>query len=108
MAGFAAFRCDLALRQGEVDAARAACQRAIAADPDESWALYLGGVIALKDTGAAGTKAGIDKLKHAIAVDPELGQAWRALGKAYDRAKDQAAHDELAKQYQAKFNQTLP
>ncbi len=106
--GFAATRCDLALRQGEVDVARAACARAIAADPDESWALYLGGVIALKDTSAGGTKAGIEKLKHAIAVDPELGQAWRALGKAYDRAKDQAAHDELAKQYQAKFNQSLP
>ncbi|MEO8549857.1 MAG: hypothetical protein ABI678_07780 [Kofleriaceae bacterium] len=106
--GLAAMRCDLAFRQNNVDAARAACNRALASDPDESWALYLGGVLALKDTSAAGTKAGITKLKRAIAVDPALAQAWRALGKAYDRAGDTAAHDELAKWYQAKFQQVLP
>jgi predicted Zn-dependent protease len=106
--GLAAMRCDLAFRQNQVDAARAACNRALAVDPDESWALYLGGVLALKDTSAAGTKAGIDKLKRAIAVDPALAQAWRALGKAYDRAGDKTAHDELAKWYQAKFQQVLP
>lgn len=104
--GLEAARCDLALRQGSLDGARAACQRALAADPDESWALYLDGVIALKD--ASGTKLGIEQLKKAIAVDPELGQAWRALGKAYERAKDQPAHDELAKAYLAKFGQALP
>ncbi len=106
--GLAAMRCDLAFRQSQVETARAACDRALAVDPDESWALYLGGVLALKDTSAAGTRAGVAKLTHAIAVDPELGQAWRALGKAYDRAKDQRAHDELAAGYQAKFGQALP
>ncbi|MEO6777130.1 MAG: hypothetical protein ABI467_29650 [Kofleriaceae bacterium] len=106
--GLEAMRCDLAFRQSNLDAARAACGRALAADPDESWALYLAGVLALKDTSAAGTRIGIERLKHAIAVDPELGQAWRALGKAYDRAHDQAAHDELAQRYQTKFNQVLP
>ena len=106
--GLAAMRCDLAFRESQIDAARAACNRALAGDPDESWALYLGGVLALKDTSAGGTRAGVDKLKHAIIVDPELGQAWRALGKAYDRANDQKAHEELAAQYQAKFGQALP
>jgi predicted Zn-dependent protease len=106
--GFAAVRCDLALRQTQLDAARGACNRALAADPNESWALYLSGVIALKDTSANGTKLGIDKLKKAIAVDPTLGQAWRTLAKAYARAKDQAALDQLAKDYAAKFGQPLP
>ena len=106
--GLAATRCDLHFRQSQIEAARAACNRALAVDPDESWALYLGGVLALKDTSASGTKAGVDKLKHAITVDPELGQAWRALAKAYDRAKDQQAHDVLATQYLAKFGQALP
>ncbi|CAN5351945.1 hypothetical protein BH11MYX1_BH11MYX1_15730 [soil metagenome] len=106
--GLAAMRCDLAFRQSQLDTARAACNRALAVDPDESWALYLGGVLALKDTSASGTRAGVDKLEHAISVDPELGQAWRALGKAYDRAKDQKAHDALAARYQAKFGQALP
>jgi hypothetical protein len=65
-------------------------------------------VLALRDTSAAGTKAGIAKLKRAITVDPDLGQAWRALGKAYGRAKDQAALDELNKDYAAKFGANLP
>src|SRR5574338_459818 len=64
--GFAAVRCDLALRQAQLAAARAACNQALAADPHQSWALYLSGVIALKDTSPAGTKAGIDKLQRAI------------------------------------------
>ena len=106
--GLLAMRCDLHFRQSQIEAARAACNRALAVDPDESWALYLGGVLALKDTSASGTKAGVDKLKHAITVDPELGQAWRALAKAYDRANDHQAHDDLATRYLAKFGQALP
>lgn len=105
-AGLAGARCDLALRMGQYDAARAACGRALAADPNASWALYLSGVIALRD--ASGTRGGIEKLKRAIAVDPELGQAWRTLAKAYARENDKAALDQLAKDYQAKFGQTLP
>jgi len=104
--GLAAARCDLALRTGQIDQARAACQRSLAADPNESWALYLSGVIALRD--ASGTKTGIEQLKKAIAVDPELGQAWRTLAKAYARAKDKAALELLAKDYQARFGQALP
>jgi predicted Zn-dependent protease len=104
--GLAAVRCDLALRMGQTPAAKTACAKALAADPNESWALYLTGVIALKD--ASGTKNGIAELKKAIAVDPDLGQAWRTLAKAYERAKDQAALDQLGKDYQAKFGQALP
>jgi predicted Zn-dependent protease len=106
--GVAAARCDLALRQGQVDAARAACQRALAADPNESWALYLSGVVALRDTSASGARQGIAQLKLAITVDPDLGQAWRALAKAYLRIKDQTAYDELAGKYATKFGQALP
>lgn len=106
--GFAAVRCDLALRQAQLAAARAACNQALAADPRESWALYLSGVIALKDTSSAGTKAGIEKLQRAIAADPDLGQAWRTLGKAYARAKDKEALEQLRKDYAVKFGAPLP
>jgi predicted Zn-dependent protease len=106
--GTLAFRCDLAMREGNIGGAQTLCNRALATYPDESWALYLSGVLALRDTSAAGTKAGIAKLKRAITVDPDLGQAWRALGKAYGRAKDQAALDELNKDYAAKFGANLP
>jgi predicted Zn-dependent protease len=104
--GFEAVRCDLEMRTSRFDAARAACARALATDPHESWALYLSGVIDLREPGT--TKRGIASLEKAIAADPDLGQAWRTLGKAYARGKDQAAFDELAKAYQAKFNQVLP
>lgn len=104
--GFVGVRCDLEMRMTRIDAARAACAHALAIDPQESWALYLSGVIDLREPGT--TAAGIAKLKAAIAADPELGQAWRSLGKAYARGKDQAAFDQLAKDYQARFNQVLP
>ncbi len=107
-AGLAGARCDLALRQGQLPAASAACARAIAIDPNASWALYLSGVIALRDTSPAGTRAGIQKLKRAIAADPELGQAWRTLAKAYVRAKDEPALEQLRKDYAARFGQPLP
>ena len=106
--GLEAARCDLELRMGRTEAAKAACARALAMDADESWALYLSGLLELKATSAAATKAGIEKLKKAIAVDPELAQAWRALGKAYQRAKDEKALQELGAEYQAKFGQALP
>lgn len=104
--GLVAARCDLAFRMGQLDAARATCSRALAADPDDSWALYLDGVILLRDPGS--TPAGIEKLKRAIAVDPELGQAWRTLGKAYARGRDKASLDKLDAAYAAKFGQPLP
>jgi predicted Zn-dependent protease len=106
--GLYAARCDLAVRANQLDAARAACDRALALDADESWALYLSGVIALKDTSESGAKRGIDRLKRAIAVDPGLGQAWRTLAKAYARVKDKAALEQLGTDYAAKFGQALP
>jgi predicted Zn-dependent protease len=104
--GLAATRCDLAFRTGQIDAARAACARALAGDPHDSWALYLMGTLLLRD--ASTTSAGIERLKAAIAVDPDLGQAWRTLGKAYARGGNKAALDQLASAYAAKFGQSLP
>lgn len=105
-AGLYGARCDLGIRMGQIGAARAACAKALAIDPKASWALYLSGVLALRD--ASGTKAGIEKLRRAIEVDPELGQAWRTLAKAYARTKDKVALEQLAKDYQARFGQPLP
>jgi tetratricopeptide (TPR) repeat protein len=103
--GLLAARCDLDFRMNQIEAAHANCARALAADPEESWALYLLGTLFLRDAGTTAT--GIDKLKRAIAIDPDLAQAWRTLGKAYARGHDQAAFDQLARDYQAKFGQVL-
>jgi tetratricopeptide (TPR) repeat protein len=104
--GVAAMRCNLGLQSGQGAAARAACDKALALDPKTSWALYLSGVLALRD--ASGTKRGIERLRRAIEVDPALGQAWRALSKAYARANDKPALDKLGVDYQARFGQPLP
>ncbi|MBA3459934.1 MAG: hypothetical protein H0T46_08230 [Deltaproteobacteria bacterium] len=104
--GLDAERCELEYYQTRMDAARAACARALATYPDQSWALYMSAIIAFQNPNS--TKAGIEHLKKAIAVDPELGQAWRTLAKAYMRVKDKAARDQLAKDYQAKFGSPLP
>ena len=104
--GLAAARCELAYYLGRFEVAKAACARSLATYPDESWALYFSGILELRD--ASGTKAGIEHLKKAIAVDPDLGQAWRTLAKAYGRTKDKAALDQLGAAYQAKFGQSLP
>jgi tetratricopeptide (TPR) repeat protein len=104
--GLAGARCWLLYSLGQFDNAKGFCARAIAADARASWALYLSGLLALR--ASSGTKTGIDHLKTAIEADPELGQAWRALGKAYARANDKTALDQLGKDYQAKFGQPLP
>lgn len=106
--GFATVRCDLELRKANLPAAKAACAKALALDPNTSWALYLSGVIELKNTTPAGTARGIEKLKKAIEVDPDLGQAWRTLAKAYQRAKDGPALEQLGKDYATKFGTPLP
>jgi tetratricopeptide (TPR) repeat protein len=104
--GLTAARCDLAFRMGQIEAAQAQCTQALAADPSDSWALYLMGVLLLRNAGT--TPTGIQKLKQAIAIDPDLGQAWRTLAKAYARGRDKAALDQLGKAYTAKFGQALP
>ena len=101
-----AARCDLAYRQGRFAAAHEACARALAADPNESWALYLLGTLQLREPGSTG--AGIEKLKRAIAIDPDLSQAWRTLARAYERKRDKAAYEEISAAYQSKFGQPLP
>lgn len=105
--GLLGARCNLSYALGQFEPARIACAKAITANPTASWALYMSGVIALRN--ASGTTAGIEHLKRAIEVDPELGAAWRTLAKAYKTRGDHKAElEQLAKDYQARFGQPLP
>jgi len=103
--GILAARCDLDLRQGDLERARRLCAQAIAAWPQTAWALYLSGVIELQ---RGRDQAGIQQLRAAIAAEPELGQAYRALGKALHRVKDDAGRAALAEEYQQRFGSPLP
>jgi predicted Zn-dependent protease len=103
--GLLAARCDLAFRQGQIARAQQHCRTAIAGYDGAAWAHYLLGVLILRGRDA---RAGIASLRRAIDADPELGQAWRALGKAYERTGDTAALDKLRADYQQRFRQALP
>lgn len=105
--GLAAARCDLDLRQEQLASAKQRCSAAIAADPGASWGQYLMGIIVMRGTRDSDTRTGIEHLRKAIAADPELGQAWRALGKALHRAKDKDGLAQLRADYQARFGQAL-
>jgi tetratricopeptide (TPR) repeat protein len=105
--GLLGARCDLELRRGHLGAARSLCARAVAHDPT-SWALYLGAILELQDPRPAATQRGIERLREAIRIDPDLGQAWRALGKALERANASADLGQLRRDYQARFGEPLP
>ncbi|HTJ47133.1 MAG TPA: hypothetical protein VL463_33760 [Kofleriaceae bacterium] len=102
--GVASARCDLAIRQNQDGAAASQCKAAIAKFPGDSWALYLQGILLLKQRDP---HPGIESLKKAIAADPELAQAWRALAKGLERADDKADLEKLRADYQAAFGQPL-
>lgn len=103
--GSLAARCDLAMRQKKLPAAKKLCRKAIAGYDGAAWAHYLLGILILQGKDTA---AGIASLRAAVAADPELVQAWRAMAKAYARAGDQAGLDELRAQYQTRFGRALP
>lgn len=105
-AGLATMRCELEFRQQRLGPARKACTRALALAPETSWALYLLGVMDLQGDGKA-RALGMTRLRAAIAADPDLGQAWRTLGKALARY---GTADELARlraDHQARFGRAL-
>lgn len=103
--GILAARCDLHLRLNDKATAKKLCAQAVAAWKGTAWALYLEGVIGLQEHKDA---AAVASLRAAIAADPGLGQAYRALGKALSRTKDDAAWQALATDYQQKFGTALP
>ncbi|MEO7735175.1 MAG: hypothetical protein ABIY55_29745, partial [Kofleriaceae bacterium] len=103
--GLLAARCDLELRRGAPGVARALCSRA-SAHGGSSWALYLSGIIELQSEG--GTTGGIARLREAIELDPELSQAWRALGKALDRTHATAQLEQVRQDYKARFGSPMP
>ena len=105
-AGLATMRCELEFRQKRYPKAKVACTRAVALAPDTSWALYLLGVIELQGNAKA-QAAGMAHLRHAIAADPELGQAWRTLAKAVDRYGTPDELTRLRADYQTRFGRAL-
>jgi hypothetical protein len=105
--GVVAARCDLELRRGAVGTARSLCAHAIA-HGESSWAMYLSGVIELQGGSQAATTTGVARLRQAIEIDPDLAQAWRALGKALVRAGHTAERERLAREYYTRFGAALP
>jgi hypothetical protein len=100
-------RCALDYRRDAIAAARAHCDRAIA-QGGSSWALYLRGQIELATGRPGAVKSAIARLRAAIALDPDLAQAWQALGQALGRTKANAELDQLRRDYRVRFRARLP
>jgi hypothetical protein len=99
-------RCALDFQRDAIAAARQRCDHAIV-QGGSSWALYLRGVIELEDRRGRAA-VGIARLRAAIALDPDLVQAWRAVGKALRRTRAHADLERLRLDYRARFNAPLP
>jgi len=104
-AGIDASLCDLEVRRKKYPAARALCEKAIKRYPDEAWAHYLLGLLDKHDQKTA---AAMQHLERAIALDPELENAYQVAAGLYDAAgkKDEAA--KLRKAYKEQFGRDLP
>jgi hypothetical protein len=105
--GLYAARCNLEVNRHAYAAAKPLCAQAIA-QGSSSWGAYLSGILELQDQSDAATARGIADLRAAVALDPDLGQAWRALGKALGRAKATADLEQLRRDYATRFGQPMP
>jgi tetratricopeptide (TPR) repeat protein len=104
-AGIDASLCDLEVRRKKYPAARALCEKAIKRYADEAWAHYLLGLLDKHDKKP---DAAIQHLVKAIALDPELENAYQVTAGLYDAGgkKDEAA--KLRKAYKEQFGRDLP
>lgn len=104
-AGIDASLCDLEVRRKKYPAARALCEKAIKRYPDEAWAHYLLGLLDKRDKKP---DAALEHLARAIALDPELENAYQVAAQLYGAGgrKEEAA--ELRKAYKEQFGRDLP
>jgi tetratricopeptide (TPR) repeat protein len=104
-AGIDAALCDLEVRRKKYPAARALCEKALARYPDEAWAHYLLGLLDKRDKKP---EPALQHLTRAIALDPELENAYQVAAQLYDAGgrKDEAA--KLRKAYKEQFGRDLP
>lgn len=97
--------CDMELRAKKLAAARSRCRQALAGYDEASWPRYLLGIIEL---GYRKNSAGISHLQRAIAMDPDLRQAYHALYQAYRRVNDADGRFQLESTYLERFGIPIP
>ena len=99
-------RCALDYRRGAIAAARRQCDRAIA-EGASSWALTLRAMMELEKSRTVSGRT-VAQLREAIALDPDLVQAWRALGQGLARTRATADLEQVRRDYLARFHRPLP
>ena len=96
--------CDEAVRRGQQDRAVAACQAALRAYPELPLAhLYAGQHAVTMGRGLQGLK----HLRRAVELDPELQEAWPALGLVLEQRGMKAELQALSARYSARFGEPL-
>ena len=104
-AGIDAALCDLEVRRKKYSAARALCEKALERYQDEAWAHYLLGLLDKRDKKP---DTALQHLTRAIALDPELENAYQVAAQLYDTGgrKEEAA--KLRRAYKEQFGRELP
>jgi len=104
-AGIDAALCDLEVRRKKYPAARALCDRALGRYPDEAWAHYLLGLLDKRDKKA---ETALQHLTRALALDPELENAYQVAVQLYDAGGRKEESAKLRKAYKEQFGRELP
>jgi tetratricopeptide (TPR) repeat protein len=97
--------CDLELRANHATLAAKHCETALTKAKEASRAYFLLGLIA---TRAHRDNVAEAHLRHAILLDPETPEAWRALAKLYRGMGAQARLAELDDKHRVLFSTPLP
>ncbi len=99
--GFLVVRCDLALRRGNLAAARARCDEALAAWDEMPWAHFLAAHL---NRGPARAE---QHLRRAIELEPEGEHAWRELARIYQLQRKAEALADLQQRFRDRFGREL-
>jgi tetratricopeptide (TPR) repeat protein len=101
-AGIDASLCDLEVRRKKYPAARVMCEKALERYDGEAWAHYLLGLLDKHDKKP---EAALHHLEKAIALDPELENAYQVAAQLYGTRPEAAR---LRKAYKEQFGRDLP
>ncbi len=97
--------CMLALHEGRRDAARSACQAAVAKDPEAVMAVHALGQLLLMDRNPALAKR---RFARVLELAPHMESGWVNLAQALRTLGETAALADLERRFQARFGRRLP
>jgi len=104
-AGTHAALCDMEVRRHRYPIARAHCRDALRRYGDAAWAHYLTGLLDKHDSSP---KSAVEHLERAIALDPDLENAYEVAAELYTQLGRADDKKRVGEKYKTKFGRALP